>query len=160
MNARATIRKARKEDCKTIYNFIVELAQFEKAADEVDLRIEQLESDAFGSNPIIEIWIAELDNEAVGMALTYEKYSTWKGRSIHLEDLIVSTAHRGKGIGSLLFEYVVSLSAKRGYGRMEWQVLDWNTEAIGFYEKYGATFLSEWLDCRLTAIDLQKFIQK
>lgn len=160
MDLEIAIRPGRKPDCKKVYELIRELAVFEKAGDQVELSLTQFEADAFGDHPIIEIWMAELDGEAVGAAITYVKYSTWKGRSMHLEDLIVGAAHRGQGIGSKMFEYLMAISDRRGYGRMEWQVLDWNKDAIRFYEKYGTTFLVDWLDCRLTATDLKKFTQQ
>lgn len=150
MNASVNIRPARKDDINTIHELISELAAFENAAGEVELTTQQLEDDSFGANPIVEIWVAERDGGIVGAALTYVKYSTWKGKSLHLEDLIVREKLRGKGIGSQLFEFVVDLCRKRGYKRMEWQVLDWNTTAIEFYKKYGTEFLHEWLDCRLS----------
>ncbi len=150
MNASLNIRAARKSEIDTIHELISELAIFENAADEVELTKEQLETDAFGDNPIVEIWIAEQKGSIRGAALTYVKYSTWKGKSLHLEDLIVHEKYRGKGIGSRLFEYVVDICRQRGYKRMEWQVLDWNKGAIEFYKKYGTEFLHEWLDCRLS----------
>lgn len=150
MNASLNIRAARKSEINTIHELISELAIFENAADEVELTREQLETDAFGDKPIVEIWVAEQEGSILGAALTYVKYSTWKGKSLHLEDLIVREKYRGKGIGSRLFEYVVNICRERGYKRMEWQVLDWNTGAIEFYKKYGTEFLHEWLDCRLS----------
>ncbi len=156
MNASVTIRKAAKDDCKVIHDLIRELAVFEKAPNEVDTTPVQLEDDAFGENPIVEMWVATRNAEIIGAALIYEKYSTWKGRSIHLEDLIVRESERGNGIGTQLFDKVVDLCKQRGYGRMEWMVLDWNESAIAFYEKYGTEFLKGWIDCRLTADQIQK----
>jgi len=156
VKTKITLRDAQRSDCKIVYELIHELAVFEKAGDEVELTLSQLEEDAFGENALVEIRVAEVNGEIVGAALTYEKYSTWKGRSIHLEDLIVRESHRGLGIGSLLFNQIVNLCKERGYGRMEWQVLDWNEPAIAFYKKYGTTFLYDWLDCRLTADDINK----
>ena len=144
-------------DSSRVFDLIKELAVFEEARDEVELTVEKLREDAFGSNRIVEIYVAEVGDEIAGAALIYEKYSTWKGRSIHLEDLIVREEYRGEGIGSELFEFIIRLSKERGYGRMEWQVLDWNEKAIAFYEKYNAIFLEEWLDCRLTSTQIQKF---
>jgi ribosomal protein S18 acetylase RimI-like enzyme len=151
------IRSGNSEDCSAVLELIKELAVFEKAGNEVILTREQLESDAFGPKPIVEIFIAEYNQDIAGAALIYEKYSTWKGRSVHLEDLIVKEKYRGLGIGSALFEYIIQLSKSRNYGRMEWQVLDWNDKAIKFYEKYGSHFLEEWLDCRLTSSQIQNF---
>ncbi len=155
MKTNITIRNASPDDCIAVHSLIQELAVFEKAAEEVEVSVEQLEKDAFGENRIVEIRVAEQNGEVVGAALTYEKYSTWKGRSLHLEDLIVKESHRGKGIGSMLFNEIVKLCKDRGYGRMEWQVLDWNESAIEFYKKYGTTYLHDWLDCRLTSEDIK-----
>lgn len=156
MKTKIILREAVREDCEIVLDLIRELAVFEKAENEVELTVNQLEEDAFGANPIVEIRVAEVDGEIVGASLIYEKYSTWKGRSVHLEDLIVRESHRGMGIGTLLFNQIVNLSKERGYGRMEWQVLDWNKPAITFYEKYNTTFLYDWLDCRLTSDDIKK----
>ena len=156
MKTKIILRDAIREDCKTVHDLIRELAIFENAPNEVELAVDQLEEDAFGDNAIVEIRVAELGGEIIGASLIYEKYSTWKGRSVHLEDLIVRESHRGKGIGTMLFNQIVNIAKERGYGRMEWQVLDWNEPAIEFYKKYNTTFLYDWLDCRLTSDDIKK----
>ena len=92
---------------------------------------------------------AEEEAKVIGIAIFYEKYSTWKGRSIYLEDLIVTEKMRGHGLGKALFEAVIMEAKRRGSGRMEWQVLDWNEPAINFYRKYGAAFDEEWVNCSL-----------
>lgn len=153
---KVSIRPAEVEDVGIVHNLILELAIFEKAPKEVEVSIDQLNDDIFGSNSIIEVYVAEYEGEIAGVAIVYEKYSTWKGRSMHLEDLIVNESFRGKGIGTALFEFIIDLSVKRNYGRMEWQVLDWNESAIEFYKNYGSEFLEEWLDCRLTKQDLNR----
>lgn len=144
------IRKARPEDLPAVYELILELARFERAPEEVSLSMEQLHSDAFGPDPIVEILVVESGGTVAAAALFYEKYSTWKGRCLHLEDLIVSERFRAQGLGSLLFDAVLELCAKRGYRRMEWQVLNWNAPALAFYQKYGSEVLEEWLTCRLS----------
>jgi ribosomal protein S18 acetylase RimI-like enzyme len=151
------IRKAEPEDVSAIHALIVELAEFEKAVEEVELTVEQLREDAFGKSPIVEMIVAESGGEVVGAALFFEKYSTWKGRSMHLEDFVVKRSRRRRGIGSLLFEEVMRIAAERRYARMDWQVLDWNDSAIAFYRKYGAQLTSEWLDGRLTRDDLKDY---
>jgi len=150
------IREAKRDDCDAIYDLICELAAFERAEDEVDITPADLAEDIFGPRSILEVLLLEFDSEIVGAAMIYEKYSTWKGRAVHLEDLIVKEAHRGKGYGAALFEAVIELAKKREYSRMDWQVLDWNESAIGFYKKYGALFLDEWVDCRFTTDELNK----
>lgn len=154
------VREAKVEDLPEVYRLICELAIFEKAEGEVEVSLEQLRHDAFGLDAIVEILVAENEDGVVGAALFYEKYSTWKGRAVHLEDLVVSEQHRGRGIGSALFEALMSLSAKRGYSRMDWQVLDWNESAIAFYEKYKAEISKEWLNGRFTASQLQDWARR
>jgi len=156
VNSKVLIREGKPADIDQVYQLIKELAVFEKAADQVEISPETLEDDAFGKNSIAEIFVAEWDGEIAGAALIYEKYSTWKGRSMHLEDLIVREEFRGKGIGKRFFEFLINLADERGYGRMEWQVLDWNEPAIEFYKKYGSQFLEEWLDCRLDRNDIMR----
>jgi GNAT superfamily N-acetyltransferase len=153
---KTNIRKAVPDDCEKVYELICELAVFEKEPDAVDITPAQLEKDAFGPRAIVNIWVAEADGMVVGAALFFEKYSTWKGRTLHLEDLIVNDAFRGSGIGTMLFEKVLSIAREGGYGRMEWMVLDWNAKAIDFYKKYGTEFLDEWIDCRLTRESMNK----
>jgi len=152
------IRRAEPRDVDAIHALIVELAEFENAPDEVEISADQLNADAFGENPIVEITVAEVDGSVVGAALFYEKYSTWKGRSVHLEDFVVHPSHRRRGIGSLLFEEMMRMASERNYARLDWQVLDWNESAIAFYQKYGASLTDEWLDGRLTRNDLRKFL--
>lgn len=142
------IRNGQKPDCAAVLNLIRELAEFEKAAEEAELNLEQLEKDGFGENPAYQLLVAEQNNEIIGMALFYEKYSTWKGRSIYLEDLIVTKVHRRKGVGKLLFEAVMQECKKRKAGRMEWQVLNWNQAAVDFYQKYGAELDSDWINAK------------
>lgn len=157
MNA-LKIRKAQKSDCAVMLQLIQELAVFENAKDEAQLRVENLEEDGFGKQPIFDAFVAEIGEEVIGMALFYEKYSTWKGRSLYLEDLIVSESQRGKGIGKALFEAVIKEAKQRKSGRMEWQVLDWNQKAIDFYKSYGASIDSEWLNGRFSKAQLEAII--
>jgi len=156
VNSKVIIREGKSTDIDQVYQLIKELAVFEKAADQVEISPENLEKDAFGENTIAEIFVAEWNGDIAGAAIIYEKYSTWKGRSMHLEDLIVKEELRGKGIGKDFFEFLIKLAADRNYGRMEWQVLDWNQPAIDFYKKYGSQFLEEWVDCRLDRNDIMR----
>jgi GNAT superfamily N-acetyltransferase len=145
-----TIRKGMPEDAAAIHRLIVELAIYERAEQEVTTTVDQLREDGFGDNAIYRLFVAEVEGEVVGMALWYEKYSTWKGRCGFLEDLVVRESHRGKGLGKALFLAVVDACAVADYGRMEWQVLDWNEPAIGFYKSLGADLDPEWLNGKLT----------
>lgn len=152
-----TIRRAEQADVKHILRLIKELAEYEKAPEEVVVTEEILLRDGFGPHPLFHCYVAQSDDGKVaGMALYYIKYSTWKGPCVFLEDIIVSQSERGKGIGMLLFEKVKHDAAERGALRMEWQVLDWNEPAIKFYDKYEPEILREWLNYRLSGAQLTR----
>jgi GNAT superfamily N-acetyltransferase len=146
---KVTIRKGTENDCEALHKLIVELAIFEKEPNAVDVSVDQLREHGFGQNPYYEFLVAEVDNEIAGIALYYYKYSTWKGPSLYLEDLIVSAKHRRKGIGEKLVSALKEKAQKEKMGRFEWQVLDWNESAINFYKKLGADFDGEWLNVQL-----------
>jgi GNAT superfamily N-acetyltransferase len=150
------IRKGKREDCPAVLKLIQELAIYERAEKEAELSVEELEQDGFGPHAIYELLVAEQHEQIIGMALFYEKYSTWKGRSIYLEDLIVTEKARGIGAGKALFNAVAQEAKRRNSGRMEWQVLDWNQPAIDFYEKAGAELDGEWINCKFRREDLQQ----
>ena len=143
------IRRAEKSDMKGVLALIQELAEYERAPEEVVVTVEDLERDGFGAQPCFYCFVAERENKIVGMALYYIKYSTWKGPCIFLEDLVVTQSERRNGVGKQLFEEVLLTAAKMGARRMEWQVLDWNEPAIRFYEKYEPQVLEEWLNYRI-----------
>jgi len=130
-----TIRSAHKNDMKQVFNLINELAIFEKEPDEVELTVSDLENDGFGEFPLFHCFVAEANGNIEGLALVYNRYSTWKGKALHLEDLIVSEKMRGSGIGSKLLDEVVKYGYQLGVKRINWEVLDWNTPAIDFYLK-------------------------
>ncbi|MDO6596520.1 GNAT family N-acetyltransferase [Oceanihabitans sp. 2_MG-2023] len=138
------IRDAIKSDVKQILDLIVELAVFEKEPNAVEVTIKDLEEDGFGDTPVFKCFVAEFNNEIAGIALVYNRYSTWKGKIIHLEDLIVSEKHRGKGLGTLLLNQVVIYGNQLGVKRINWEVIDWNQPAIDFYEQKGAKVLRDW----------------
>lgn len=140
------IRKARKDDCARILELIHELAHYEKAPEEVTVTLEEMEDAGFGQNPVWEAYVAEVNGIIQGLALYYIRYSTWKGRRIYLEDLIVTEEMRGRGIGKLLFDKVVEEMKTKQYSGMAWQVLEWNEPAINFYKKYKAHFDAEWVN--------------
>ncbi|MDI9364195.1 MAG: GNAT family N-acetyltransferase [Flavobacterium sp.] len=141
------LRTAVKEDCKRLLELIKELAVYEKAPDEVIVTLEHFEESGFGKNRVWWAFVAEDEQQVVqGFALYYIRYSTWKGKCIYLEDLLVTEQMRGKGIGKLLFEAVMNETKNRGFKRMCWQVLDWNEPAINFYKKYNATLNPEWMN--------------
>jgi GNAT superfamily N-acetyltransferase len=138
------IRKGQKEDMPAVLSLIQELATFEKEPDAVVVTVADLERDGFGENPLFYTFVAEIDKEIVGMALYYYRYSTWKGRTIHLEDLIVNEKMRGFGLGYQLYAAVIEQGKIDQVRRIEWAVLDWNTPAIDFYLKSGAKVLNDW----------------
>ncbi len=154
------IRNARKEDMSSVLQLIVELAVFEKEPDAVEITIETLVEAGFGDDKQFDCFVAEIDGEIVGMALVYFRFSTWKGRTVHLEDLVVKEKMRGKGVGKALYREVMEYAVKQGVKRVNWVVLDWNTPAIDFYEQTGATILSNWWQVEMGEEALKKFIDQ
>ncbi len=140
------IRQARKEDCPQILELIKELALYEKAPDEVTVTLTEMEACGFGDKPVWGALVAEVNDKIVGIALHYDRYSTWKGRRLYLEDLIVTEKMRGAGIGKLLLDELILFAKENKYNGMVWQVLDWNEPAINFYKKYNAEFDAGWLN--------------
>jgi len=138
------------KDASTILRLIRDLARYEKAEKEVVITTETLINDGFENGRSFECTVAEIDGNVVGVALYYPRYSTWKGKYLYLEDLIVMERERGKGIGSALLKEVITIAKAQNAARLEWQVLDWNKGAIRFYEKVGATLDNEWINARLT----------
>jgi GNAT superfamily N-acetyltransferase len=157
-NSDISIRFAEKKDAQVILDLIKELALFEKAPGEVTNTLEEIERDGFGENPAFKCLIAELNGEVAGLSLYYIRYSTWKGRILYLEDLIVSEKFRGKGIGKVLLERTLQEAEKLGVNGTRWQVLDWNEPAIEFYKKYNCTFDGEWINCNMDKAQLKKAI--
>lgn len=150
------IRVGVKSDLPNILNLIKELAEYEKAPAEVEVTISEMENWGFGANKLFDFFVAEQNGAIVGLALYYYKYSTWKGKCLFLEDIIVTEKLRGKGIGKILFDKIVEVAKNEKVRRLEWQVLDWNEPAIKFYKKYNATLDSEWLNGKLTNQQLEK----
>lgn len=144
---------------KAVRALIVELAEYEKAPDEVTLTLAQLERDLVEG--CFEVTVAEAQNgEVVGMALHHARYSTWKGKTWYLEDLVVTESWRGRGVGKALFSEVVATAQSRESQRLEWQVLDWNEPAIGFYEALNASLDGSWLNGRLTSEQLNAWVSR
>jgi GNAT superfamily N-acetyltransferase len=144
------LREAKITDCPRLLELIHELALFEKAPQEVDVSLAEFEDAGFGAKPVWKAFVADVDNYIVAFALYYVRYSTWKGRRVYLEDLIVTEDMRGKGIGKLLFDRVVQETKELGFSGMVWQVLDWNQPAIDFYKKYEAGIEAGWLNASLS----------
>lgn len=140
------IRKAVQEDCAPMLQLILELAEYEKALHEVTLTLDEFTEDGFGKSPVWGAFVAELNDEIVGISLYYDRFSTWKGRRLYLEDLVVTEKMRGKQIGKLLFEATLEYGKSNQYSGMVFQVLHWNEPAIKFYKKYSPKFDNEWLN--------------
>lgn len=144
------IRQGNKEDLPSALELIRELAIYEKAEEQVVNTVEMMEKDGFGSHPVFGFIVAEEpDGEIVGMSMYYYRYSTWKGKRMYLEDLIVKEAKRGSGVGKLLFERTIEIGKETGCTGMMWQVLDWNEPAINFYKKYDSNLEDGWINCNL-----------
>ena len=141
---KSSIRLATKNDMKSVHDLIVELAIFEKEPDAVEVTVGNLEEDGYGIEPKFTCFVAENENEIVGAALVYKRYSTWKGEVLHLEDLIVRKSMRGSGLGTELLNEVVKHGNSMGVKRISWEVIDWNEPAIAFYEKKGANVMRDW----------------
>jgi len=140
------IRLARPEDCPAMMELIRELAIYEKAEHEVSVSLEAFRDAGFGAAPIWTAFVAEAAGAIVGLSLFYPRYSTWKGRKLYLEDIVVRESLRGQKIGRQLFDQTLAFAKENNYHSLYWQVLDWNEPAINFYKKYEATFDGEWLN--------------
>ena len=150
---RIAIERAQLKHVPDVLRLIKELAAFELEPDAVVVTEAILLADGFGPHPAYQCWVAIVDAEVVGMALTYTRYSTWKGRRCYLEDIIVQHSHRRLGIGEQLFDAVVAYASVEGHSAVCWQVLDWNAPAIEFYKKKGAVQKEGWLDYQLLVAD-------
>lgn len=157
------IRKAQKEDMNGVLALIQELAVFEKEPDAVLITVDDLVRDGFGDKPLFQVFVAEAENapnEIVGIALYYYRYSTWKGKTIHLEDLVVKESMRGTGLGYALYTEIIKQGKKDKVRRIEWNVLDWNTPAIEFYKKSGANILEDWRVVQMDEAAIDLFLEK
>ncbi|SHK88427.1 L-amino acid N-acyltransferase YncA [Chitinophaga jiangningensis] len=147
-----TLRVARKEDCPRLLELIRELAEYEKASQEVTVTLEHFEAAGFGENPVWKAFVAEVNEQIVGFALYYVRYSTWKGCRLYLEDIIVTEKWRGKKIGQLLFEQLFKEAREKQFSGITFQVLEWNEPAINFYKKFQAKFDPEWVNVSIEMV--------
>ena len=154
------IRVAQEEDMPQVRALIQELAVYENEPDAVEISVEDLVRDGFGTSPLFHCFVAANDMELLGIALVYPRYSTWKGKTIHLEDLVVRQKYRGLGVGGALLDEVVRYGNKLGVKRIEWAVLDWNESAIDFYEKKGAVVMRDWDVVQLDENGIAAYIDK
>lgn len=153
------IRDGLAGDMKAVLELIKELAAFEREPDAVVVTADELIRDGFGEQPLFKSYIAEYCGEIVGMALFYNRYSTWKGKTIHLEDLIVKEDKRQLGIGKALYDAVLKYAVNEKVRRVEWVVLDWNEPAINFYKKSGAIILDTWDTVQMSEENLIKYVK-
>lgn len=153
-----TIRPATKEDMPRALELIKELAVFEKEENAVEVTVDDLQNDGFNEHPAFKCFVAELKGRVEGIALIYHRYSTWKGKILHLEDLVVSEKMRGLGAGSALLDEVVKYGHQLGVKRINWEVLDWNEKAINLYEKKGAKVLRDWDVVHLDEAGIKNYI--
>jgi len=152
------IREGKKEDLPRVMELIRELAEYEKAPHEVINTVALMEHDGFGPNPIFGFYVAEHHGHIVGLSLYYWRYSTWKGKRLYLEDIIVTESERGNGIGKRLFDRTMQQALDQQCSGMMWQVLDWNEPAINFYKKYGSHLSGEWINCNLERAQIEKLL--
>ncbi|CAM1334212.1 N-acetyltransferase family protein [Tenacibaculum aestuariivivum] len=152
------IRPGKEKDAQSILNLIIELAVFEKEPNAVKLTVKDIIQDGFSKKPKFKTFLAQEPNGTIiGMVLFYERYSTWKGKTIHLEDLMVTESKRGIGVGKKLYASVMKFAQKNGFKRVAWEVLDWNVNAIEFYKKTGATVYNQWRVCHMNEHNLTQF---
>lgn len=153
------IREGAPTDVTSVLGLITELAVFEKEPEAVEITEDDLLEDGFSENPKFKLFVAEEGTKIIGIALFYERYSTWKGRAIHLEDLIVTESKRKLGVGKALYTKVLKYAFDNNFNRVAWEVIDWNTNAIEFYKSTGATYLNDWSVVQINKENLAKFIQ-
>jgi GNAT superfamily N-acetyltransferase len=155
-----TIRPGKKEDLPRVLELIKELALYEKAPHEVTNTVERMEKDGFGPSPIYGLFVAEENDRIVGISIYYWRYSTWKGKRLYLEDIVVTESERGKGTGKLLFDRTMQHTLDENCSGMMWQVLEWNEPAINFYKKYGAKLDTEWTNGSLEAHQIKTLLDR
>ena len=154
-----TIREGSKKDLPQVLQLIKELALYERAPHEVTNSVNRMEQDGFGPNPIYGLFVAEEGETIVGISIYYWRYSTWKGKRLYLEDIVVTESQRGKGTGKLLFDRTMRHALDEDCTGMMWQVLEWNEPAINFYKKYGAKLDTEWTNCTLEAEQIKELFK-
>ena len=152
------IREAVKKDCERLLELIRELAIYERADEEVTVSLEEFQDSGFGVKPVWRAFVADVDGVIQGFGLYYIRYSTWKGRRLYLEDLLVTETMRGQGLGKLIFDKLIEEAIENGFNGMNWQVLDWNEPAINFYKKYNAVLDEGWLNVSLSKKQLENLV--
>lgn len=154
------IRRGVKEDLPQVYGLIRELAEYERAPQEVTNTLADMEADGFGPNPVYEFFVAEAEAQVVGICLYYMAYSTWKGKMLFLEDLVVTDAYRRYGLGKQLFDAFARRAQELGAKRLKWQVLEWNEPAIAFYKKLNCHLDAEWINCNMNEQEIANYVKQ
>lgn len=153
------IRSGIKADLPQVYKLIQELAEYERAPHEVTNTLAQMQEDGFGEKPVFEFLVAEENEKVVGICLYYMAYSTWKGKMLFLEDLIITEAYRRYGLGKKLFDAFARRALELGVKRLKWQVLAWNEPAIAFYKKLNCNLDAEWINCNMTEQEIAQYVE-
>ncbi len=151
------IRKGTISDLQAAFDLIMELAIYEKGEDQVKNSVEEMQVDGFGPNSVFEYFVCEREDDIIGIAIYYFRYSTWKGRTLYLEDLVVRESERGYGAGKKLFDAIVKEAKATNCKQVTWQVLDWNEPAIRFYKRLNAHLDGEWINCRLDEDQIRNY---
>lgn len=156
-----SLREGQKSDLARVLELINELALYEKAPEQVTNTLERMEKEGFGPQPVYGFYVCvkESSQEIIGIAVYYYRYSTWKGKRLYLEDIVVTESERGNGAGKLLFDRVMAKCLEENCSGMMWQVLDWNAPAINFYKKYDALLEAGWLNAHLQDYEIKKLLQ-
>lgn len=151
------VRPATAADVPAVHALICELATYEKAPAEVSNTVADMLRDGFGENPVYFCQVAVEDAQVIGMAIYFVKYSTWKGKGIYLDDIVVTASRRRSGAGARLLDAVIKHAAALGAKQLHWQVLDWNEPAIAFYKKYEVGFDHEWINCKMSEQQIRDY---
>ncbi|MEM6641896.1 MAG: GNAT family N-acetyltransferase [Bacteroidota bacterium] len=144
-----TVRKGEKSDLPAVFALMLELAEYENGLDQVSNTVDQMLIDGFGPDPVFGLLVAEQEGEVIGSSIYYYRYSTWKGKQLYLEDLVVTEQKRRTGAGKLLFEKTIEIAREEKCTGMVWQVLNWNEPAIQFYKHYQSNFDKGWTNCSI-----------
>ena len=157
-----SLREGKKADLPRVLELIQELALYEKAPEQVTNTLDRMEKEGFGPQPAYGFYVCLKNNsqEIIGIAVYYYRYSTWKGKRLYLEDIVVTESERGNGAGKLLFDQVMEKSLDEGCSGMMWQVLDWNAPAINFYKKYDAQLEAGWLNAHLQDYEIKALLNR
>ena len=154
------IREARPDDAAAMLSLIRELAVYENEPDAVLIDEQTLVREGFGQRPLFKCFVAEQEGEVVGIALVYFRFSTWAGKGLYLEDLIVTEKMRGRGLGKQLLDRVIRYGYEEGVRRIDWVVLDWNESAIEFYKGVGANLLTDWYIAQMDRTAISNYIER